>query len=366
MSSRAPRPSYQEVDKEQLLEAWKPLLELREPGFKWTGDDYNRSGRNQSVDKPGLLRYEKALVPLLMAAPSGFPTQSSLRDVFIVADSRHSILVQDARGRHFHANNAADIFRKMCKDVYNLCKGEAPSEMQDLMKLISPKPPKTQNKKSLPSRPSASPTSTRSDGPAPLPMPKFATFSDLSGDDDDDDVVEDASDSDSVELVRISCQCPMCAGDGGLKIPGAGIGEQKKSCQAASDEKITPPKKRRRHSFKKPEDDKVEPCESTGAEEAATTDDIGKAVTRINPMLNEPIVLPIEVIKRSSGKKGKKGKECYILQNSKKFQYVVCVTQKHSKDYESIINTIAKLINSKEIKTPADARKKAIEMREAS
>eukprot|EP00959_Pyramimonas_sp_CCMP1952_P203617 4257807-Pyramimonas_sp.AAC.1 len=97
--SRAARPQYLEVDGEKLLADWAPFLTLRDPGFAWTGSDYSRSGGNQSIDKAGLMKYKQVLAPLLRAAPSGFPTQGSLRAVFVVADARYGVLGTNEKGR---------------------------------------------------------------------------------------------------------------------------------------------------------------------------------------------------------------------------------------------------------------------------
>eukprot|EP00969_Alexandrium_andersonii_P042616 1870046-Alexandrium_andersonii.AAC.1 len=85
------RPPSVVVQPAEVLEVWGQWLEKRRPGFAWDGSDYQRPSRNQSVDKESLEKYKGPLARLLQLAPSGFPTHSSLRDAFVLADETHDI-----------------------------------------------------------------------------------------------------------------------------------------------------------------------------------------------------------------------------------------------------------------------------------
>ena len=123
------------------MEAWQPLMIIRRLAFSWDGSLYGRPARGSSPDKAGLVSHSPALRGLLEAAPSGFPSQASLRNVFLLADSKFQILGIDEKWRFKECNNAADLWRKMCADVYNLAKNikdnsNFPQELQDLMSMI--------------------------------------------------------------------------------------------------------------------------------------------------------------------------------------------------------------------------------------
>ena len=100
------RPPSVVVSPTALLEEWKELLDKRFPCFKWDGSDYQRPSRNQAVDKPGLEVYLKPLRVLLKHAPTGFPTQTSLRETFELCDTKYGILSNNEAGRQ-----TADIWR---------------------------------------------------------------------------------------------------------------------------------------------------------------------------------------------------------------------------------------------------------------
>ncbi|CAK0904868.1 unnamed protein product [Prorocentrum cordatum] len=341
----------------------------REAGFAWTGSDYSRSGGNQSIDKAGLMKYKQVLAPLLRAAPSGFPTQGSLRAVFVVADARYGVLGTNEKGRFNASNTATAIFRKMCKDVYNLCKVHVPPELQELADLITPQPPKKDGR----AKQSEPPTSQ----PATPPLasePVFATFD--SEPEVENLIPESDSDADSVEFVSCKCQCPKCVGP--LIIPGAKKGEQKKDTTGGDADEAGSVQKCRRIWHKT---DMVKVATRTSAPvnaaavgkestaPAATVDGCAAECTKPSrkapkkaqkapqEALDQPIVFPIEIVSRATG-----SKESCILQNTSKFRFVVSVKEKNSTNYLAIVNTIAEKIRASEVTTANEAMQLALEM----
>ena len=129
-----PRPTCYDVAPQELLDLWEPMLNLKNPGFDWGAKDYLKPKRSQSVDKPGLVKYKPALSMLLTLAPSGYVTQSSLRNVLMQADKTYNILSETIEvGRWKAADNAADIWRKMSGDIYQLRKGGLwPEDLHEL------------------------------------------------------------------------------------------------------------------------------------------------------------------------------------------------------------------------------------------
>ena len=128
------------IDGASLMKRWGPLMELRSPGWDWSGKDYTRPGRNQAADKTGLEKHEKPLALLLETCPNGYPSHTSLRSFFSLADEKHSILSGDPRGRWRSSSEASDIWRKMAKDIVVLSRGprnELPPCLQALCGLVT-------------------------------------------------------------------------------------------------------------------------------------------------------------------------------------------------------------------------------------
>ena len=135
-----PRPLNMVVKTEDVVSAWQQWLQLKECPFPWDGSAYSKPNRNQGPSSDGLRLYKGPLAALIALAPSGFPTMCSLRDALIVCDERFAIFKVSAgrtRGRLTEAAFAADVWRKMCRDVYNMQKsGVVAADMKDLAKLI--------------------------------------------------------------------------------------------------------------------------------------------------------------------------------------------------------------------------------------
>ena len=120
-----------------LKDDWHEYLSLRQPGFDWTGADYSRPDRNQAPDRAGLQLYTGPLQKLLAHAPEGFPTHSSLRDVFIKCDEDWKIFGGNSKNRFQAARDASAVWRKMCKDVHDIAKsGVIPDSLAAVCALI--------------------------------------------------------------------------------------------------------------------------------------------------------------------------------------------------------------------------------------
>ena len=166
------------------------------------------------------------MVALLKLAPSGFPTHNSLKIAFIHLDSKYSIFCpKKTKGRATDSSNAADVWRVMCKDVYNMKRsGVHGPEMTELVDRIvlraipaQPAPPCPRGQAALP-RPRAPPSEP--------PVPDFAEFSDV------DSALEEMEISDSdvdddVEVVKVTCRCPDCLAG----VPSAAIGGQRRETE---------------------------------------------------------------------------------------------------------------------------------------
>ena len=123
-------------DVESLKEAWKPLAELRRPGFSWDGASYLGVRKGLS-ERRGLMLHAVPLKSLLQHCPHGFPSQSQLEATLLnLEEECRGILNCEQRFTPRTAHRGADMWRVMCKHIYdlkiNLCADEEPL-LQDLM-----------------------------------------------------------------------------------------------------------------------------------------------------------------------------------------------------------------------------------------
>ena len=80
----------------------------------------------QGVDKPGLVTHAKPLEALLSVCTTSFPLHSSLRAAFVEFDFRYNIFQGGEKSRFKTASLAADVWRKMMKDLHGLSKVSVP------------------------------------------------------------------------------------------------------------------------------------------------------------------------------------------------------------------------------------------------
>ena len=118
-AKRQPRPKTIHFESSNLGENWKPLAELKEPGFKWDGTSYGR-GRQDTPNVSDLAKHTAALDPLISMAPSGFPAHSDLRAAFLALQEATTIFEGPAKYHFNIATDAADNWRVMCRHLYKL------------------------------------------------------------------------------------------------------------------------------------------------------------------------------------------------------------------------------------------------------
>ena len=333
------RPASVVVQAPQVCESLKPWLDKRFPGFRWDGLDYGRPSRTQAADRDGLLRYAGPLEAILKLATSGFPTLCSLRDAFILCDEKYKIFNDEKGiGRHAFATKVADVWRKMCGDVYQMAKsGVYEDELVPLVgcvvvKKLSP------TSASEPSEPtSTSPRAVEGTG-----MPTFADFDDLDdnleqADESTIDVIESEGEA---EIVQISCTCPDCR----LPVPSAKQGGQKQKTYSVPEQSVPKRRLRQKTTFgpTKPVPIRRKPLTKQHAPRMKL-----KAA-------DQAIVLPIEVVKRAPSEK--RVGESYILHNVRKRSYIVGCTSRGHRDYLDIIQHVAKLIEKKNITMASEAK----------
>ena len=124
-SRRAPRPKTLHVPVADLFDAWAPLARLRDTSFEWDGSAYSKPSRNLSCDRSGLEAHKDALMELVRLAPTGFPAHASVREALLQLDSRFNIFAGQSNTFKV-ASDAADVWRVMCRDLYDLKKIRGP------------------------------------------------------------------------------------------------------------------------------------------------------------------------------------------------------------------------------------------------
>jgi len=202
---------------------------------------------------------------LLELARTGFPTHTSLREAFVHCDEKYGIFESTGRGRHDLANDAADVWRKMCRDVYNMAKSKVfPSDLGDVVAIVdlSHRIGAEEDGKSsevgsckntsntvatetstevakktgtevvkMTGRKIATMTGNESEGTKTtynevaetgmeLALPDFAEFTDEEAEPRESCMTVDDSD---VEITSMRCSCPQC----NLPVPSAAAGGQK-------------------------------------------------------------------------------------------------------------------------------------------
>lgn len=349
------------VDPKEVARVWKPYLEKKNPGFAWDGSDYERPSRNQSADKEGLLQYRKPLQDLLGLAPTGFPTHSSMRESFELTDSQYDILPKSAVGRRHTAGKAADVWRKMCADLYRMRKdGVYDPSLEDLVSCIVIQRASTVSSAATSAKSEASssggtastevPPSPITSAPAgEMSMPNFPDFSDVESQvlvSDDEGTCDDVGICyDEVEIVHIRCQCPDCQ----VPVPEAAIGGQKRATMAlpaaiaATSSWIPTHRLRAKTTLQAP----------TSAPSKKAKKQIPRSRLKLRAV-DRCIVKPVKIVKRAGTRK--KGAENYIIDQSTKHSYIVGCSFKAHVNYGHIISKVAELIEAGKLTRVSEAK----------
>ena len=216
-----PRPKTMAFVPELLYNEWEPLARKPLWGWSWDCKEYRKS-RWASPDEVILRRFAVPLTSLLTLCPSGFPAQDNLAYTLAMLQENMNVFGQlTAPQAHRTCANAAEIWRTMCKHVYNLSKEKIwPTRINNLCAIIihPQKPssstamgsnsalPDTQLDSALPdTQPGSALPDTIPDTLSPQEVDDMWPKHDVDADDISDD-------SGSVELLDVKCNCSECTG----------------------------------------------------------------------------------------------------------------------------------------------------------
>ena len=119
--TRAPRPKQIEIDVSALVAQWQQWAQMKKPGFEWDASDYSKTSRSVTPDVEGLIAYAAPLRCLIEMAPTGFPTQTSLRQVFTKLQADFKIFGSLSPKQEFPTiADITDKWKIMCKHVHDM------------------------------------------------------------------------------------------------------------------------------------------------------------------------------------------------------------------------------------------------------
>ena len=102
-----------------LASNWESLAKLKDSGFSWQMNDLKNLSRNSFGCDLELCSHAAALDALLVLAPSGFPSYKDVRDALLQLHHHHGILNCSCENIGKIAVKAADVFRVLCRQLYN-------------------------------------------------------------------------------------------------------------------------------------------------------------------------------------------------------------------------------------------------------
>ena len=233
-------------------------------------------------------------------------------------------------------SDVADIYRIMCKDVYNLKRGAVkriPKQVADLVAPIQ-LPSPAGSAASASATPAALADSEQA-APQTSHQPDCLDFPDF------DDIPESTEDnSDDPEITSLTCNCPTCqAKKNGenklesvskqLEIPSAARGGQRAQTPGSPKPKMT-----------------------GGMRRPAAAPRLKLGMKRPAAAVGDAIEMPVTVVKRRGN--AKKVNEAYILSGANK-RYLISLSAKVSTDCHEIMDELAQKIRAGEISTSASA-----------
>ena len=117
----------------ELADDLDDLASRRKVPFAWDGSLYSKPHRGMGVDVPGLVLHVSALTHIIRHAPTGYPSQQHLRQVFDKLHEEHGVL-----GSNPNTDAVADRWRIMCKDILRLAEKDCDveDELQEVVALI--------------------------------------------------------------------------------------------------------------------------------------------------------------------------------------------------------------------------------------
>ena len=89
--AKKPRTCSTNFDPDDLLQLWKPLAELKDAGFSWMGNDYDKSKRTQGPDREGLQTYAVALEKLMQVVNGGIPRHTPIKLTLAALHDKYGI-----------------------------------------------------------------------------------------------------------------------------------------------------------------------------------------------------------------------------------------------------------------------------------
>ena len=358
------------IDVEALASVLAAVANLRDPGFSWDGSDYSRPSRSQAADRGGLALYAPVLKTMLRHAPSGFPCQMRMTDLFVLLQQRRQLFDCDARYTKKEATGAADTFRATLKDVYLLAKGAketGDATLDDLVSLVdispsrlAPAPPTLPVPafNSAPVTPDAV-VSAASPGLAPFTQPpSVAPQAPMSVDDvhsmfigvdyemDADDAnaqADEDSGNDDVMITGLVCNCAQCRMQS--PIPGAGVGAQRK-------ETLAGPHRRLRQKTSVPGVRRCLGAKRRGPRKTACLGAKRRGPRKTAQHDDEPIGDPFYLVHRKTGTSSRP-REAYVMSAKR---YVVGRTEKRSAKYYEMAKAVEDEAKLGKFKTIGDAR----------
>ena len=318
MTPRRPRPPTIAVDGDALFAEWSEVAKLRKAPWSWDGASYPKK-RSQGPCRESLRMHAPALIPLAKLAPSGYPTQTSVRDVLVRLDAAFGVLECPVASQYAVAGEAADAWRLMLKHVCDLRRGKKqvlPAEIQAILNNLTWAPPHHGDGSDVEATRSVA---TEVPSPSDLEM-------------DTNEHCDSMSDiDDAVVITREICRCPKCkllveedvsSDENDCPVPSPKIGGQKSETRTHRSVKgANKPHTLRRLTSKTSFQTATPICglEASGATEP------------------DRLVLPVRMVVRAP-KSGRHG-EAYLTQATQRNFYVAGVGESRCGEYKQIIQS---------------------------
>ena len=211
--SRAPRPRTMHFNAEALYDLWSPMVGARDRDWEWDASLYGKPSRNLSADRSGLETHFRPLKALLTVAPNGFPAHGDIRQCLLSMQEKSSVLKTSNQTAFAAATEAANVWRVMMRDVYDLRKNNKPignTRIQELVDMIHI----SHSTSSAPRDEVASPTSLGVTLTPTAPRTSRSAIDELAlmfPDLDGDTKLSDHDDASSeAEITSMVCTCPLC------------------------------------------------------------------------------------------------------------------------------------------------------------
>ena len=325
---------------DDLYNCWASLVEVYRNAWSWDCKEYSKS-RAATPDVFTLRRFVVPLQPLLTMCPSGFPAQNNVSEALAMLQEKHQVFGQLTPTQvRKTCTEAADIWRTMCKHVYNLSKEKPwPKLVENLCKIIihpgtKPDSPRdmgsdsalsdTQLSSALPdTQPGSALPETIPDTLSPEEVENMWPKHEV----DIDDISDDSA-SGSVEIMDVTCKCPECAG---AEVPSS----SKEPCTRTVP--VPAAKKGAQRTETVKTDSKRGPMKRPSAKRGMK-----------RPSACVEIQLPVTPVYRS-GHEGKLDAETYIMMKKPR-KYVVGQTARMSPNHRANILKVIEKIEKGEIK----------------